>query len=83
MAASHDTRFLNDPAVSADHIAFGYAGDIWVANRDGTGARRLTTHKGNESRPRFSPDGRLIAFNGQKGLHWMDTQCDAYKDSLK
>jgi tricorn protease len=32
----HDTRMLFQPAVSADHIAFIYAGDLWVANPDGS-----------------------------------------------
>ena len=61
----HDTRMLTDPAVGADHIAFAYANDIWVANLDGSGVRRLTSHQGVESRPRFSPDGSLIAFTGE------------------
>ncbi len=61
----HDTLLLADPAVSADHIAFVYAGDLWAADRDGGGVRRLTTHIGTESNPRFSPDGRLLAFSAQ------------------
>jgi len=61
----HDTRLLSQPAVGPDHIAFAYAGDLWVAGRDGTGVRRLTTHVGVESNPRFSPDGNLIAFSGE------------------
>jgi len=59
-----DTRMLADPAMSADHIAFAYADDLWVANTDGSGVRRLTSHPGVESRPRFSPDGSTIAFSG-------------------
>ena len=31
-----DTRLLTDPAVSADHIAFAYANDLWVASLDGS-----------------------------------------------
>ena len=50
-----DTRMLSQPAMSATHIAFAYAGDLWTARLDGTGVRRLTTHAGAESRPRFSP----------------------------
>jgi tricorn protease len=61
----HDTRLLSDPAVSADRIAFGYANDLWVANLDGSGVRRLTSHPGIESGPRFSPDGKWIAFTGR------------------
>lgn len=61
----HDTRLLSDPAVSGDRIAFGYANDLWVANLDGTGARRLTSHPGIESGPRFSPDGKWVTFTGR------------------
>jgi tricorn protease len=61
----HDTRLLADPAVSAERIAFAYANDLWVANLDGSGVRRLTSHPGIESGPRFSPDGKWIAFTGR------------------
>jgi tricorn protease len=61
----HDTRLLNDPAVSANRIAFAYANDLWVAGLDGSGVRRLTSHPGVESRPRFSQDGNWIAFAGE------------------
>ena len=61
----HDTRLVADPAVSARHIAFAYANDLWVASPDGSGVRRLTSHPGVESGPRFSPDGRLVAFTGR------------------
>ena len=60
-----DTRLLAQPAVSATHIAFIYAGDLWSARIDGTDVRRLTAHAGAERRPRFSPDGRWVAFSGQ------------------
>jgi tricorn protease len=61
----HDTRLLTDPAVSANAIAFAYANDLWVANLDGTNVRRLTSHPGVESGPKFSPDGSMIAFTGR------------------
>ncbi|HEX6097988.1 MAG TPA: PDZ domain-containing protein [Thermoanaerobaculia bacterium] len=61
----HDTRLLTQPAVSADRIAFAYANDLWVANLDGSGVRRLTSHPGVEGNPRFSPDGKRIAFSGE------------------
>ncbi|MFW5947853.1 MAG: S41 family peptidase, partial [Gemmatimonadota bacterium] len=60
-----DVRLLAEPAAGTDHIAFQYDGDLWVADRDGTDARRLTTHDGDEVSPRFSPDGRWLAFTGE------------------
>lgn len=60
-----DTRLLEQPAMSARHVAFVYAGDLWVAPLAGGTPRRLTTHPGQESRPRFSPDGLTLAFSGQ------------------
>ena len=60
-----DTRMLTQPSISASHIAFIYAEDLWVANIDGTNAKRLTTGEGIESNPYFSPDGKLIAYSSQ------------------
>ena len=60
-----DTRLLQQPAISAMHVAFVYDNDIWLADIDGSNARRLTAHKGHEWHPRFSPDGRRLVFNGQ------------------
>ena len=57
-----DTRLLASPAITEGKIAFVYADDIWVADADGTGARRLTSHPGEEQNPYFSPDGKHIAF---------------------
>jgi tricorn protease len=60
-----DTKLLSQPAVSKDHIAFVYAGDLWLTNRDGSSVHRLTSDEGIESNPVFSPDGRLLAFNAE------------------
>ncbi len=59
-----DTRMLAQPAVSASHVAFAYAGDLWTARTDGTEVQRLTTAEGDETNPVFSPDGQWIAFAG-------------------
>jgi tricorn protease len=56
---------LQRPAVSARQVAFSYAGDLWVADRAGGDARRLTAGVGLESYPVFSPDGELVAFAGE------------------
>lgn len=60
--ASSETLLLRQPALSAEQLAFVYAGDIWVANRDGSQPRRLTTAAAEENTPMFSPDGSKIAF---------------------
>ena len=59
-----DARMLRYPDVSASQIAFVYAGDIWVAPKTGGAAQRLSSPKGEETFPRFSPDGSQIAFSG-------------------
>jgi tricorn protease len=55
---------MREPDVSATQIAFVYAGDIWVAPKVGGIATRLSSPRGEESFPRFSPDGSLLAFSG-------------------
>ena len=62
---TNDTRMLSQPAISANHIAFIYAEDLWIANPDGSQPRRLTVDEGIESDPYFSPDGTIIAFSAQ------------------
>ncbi len=63
--ASAQTRLLRQPTISATHVAFAYANNIWTAPRDGGDARRVTTFQGVTTNPRFSPDGKWIAFSGQ------------------
>ena len=58
-------RLLRFPDIHGDMIAFVYAGDIWTVPAAGGTARRLTSHAGLELFPKFSPDGRWIAFSGE------------------
>lgn len=58
-------RLLRYPDIHGDTIAFVYAGDIWTVPATGGTARRLTSHPGLELFPKFSPDGRWVAFSGQ------------------
>src|SRR4029079_7870659 len=62
-SAQIDARMFRYPAVSKDQIAFVYAGDIWLVPKKGGAAVRLTSSPGEESFPRFSPDGTKIAFS--------------------
>ena len=71
--AQIDARMLRNPDVSATQIAFVYAGDIWVVPKAGGVAVRLSSPRGEEQNPRFSPDGRQIAFTAN-----YDGNLDAY-----
>jgi len=55
---------LRTPDVSGEHIAFQYAGDLWLAPKAGGVATRLTSAPGDEGFPKFSPDGSKVAFMG-------------------
>ncbi len=59
-----DARMMRYPDVSATQIAFVYAGDIWVAPRAGGEAVRLSSPRGEELFPKFSPNGQELAFSG-------------------
>ncbi|MFA8342145.1 MAG: PDZ domain-containing protein [Rhodothermaceae bacterium] len=64
VSAQVDGKMLRQPDVSETHITFVYAGDIWIVSKTGGVAQRLSSPKGEESFPRFSPDGKTIAFSG-------------------
>ena len=56
---------LQKPTANKTHIVFSYADDLWSVPRDGGEAIRLTAGPGIETSPIFSPDGSLIAFQGE------------------
>lgn len=63
--AADDARLLRFPATNGSEIVFSYAGDLYKVPATGGEAQRLTSHVGYEMFPRFSPDGKTIAFTGQ------------------
>lgn len=63
--AFSQTKLLRFPDVHADRVVFSHAGDLWTASTSGGTAVRLTAHPGLELFPKFSPDGKWIAFTGQ------------------
>jgi tricorn protease len=52
------------PDVSARQIVFAAADSLWLVPRTGGIATPLTRTPGQKSRPRFSPDGHTVAFDG-------------------
>lgn len=63
--AQDETRLLRFPAIYGERIVFGYAGDLYTVGAEGGVARKLTNDEGYEMFPRFSPDGKWLAFTGQ------------------
>ena len=63
--AQDEARLLRFPATNGTDVVFSYAGDLYSAPLAGGEARRLTSHVGYEIFPRYSPDGKYIAFTGE------------------
>jgi tricorn protease len=59
-------KLLRQPSYHNGKVAFSYLGDIWVANEDGSNVQRITVHKARDVSPRFSPDGKWIAFSSNR-----------------
>ncbi|PDW03622.1 peptidase S41 [Candidatus Viridilinea mediisalina] len=47
-------------------VAFVHAGDLWLVDAAGGVAERLTAHPASHYSPRFSPDGRQLAFTSNR-----------------
>lgn len=60
--ASFDARLMRHPDISQTQIVFSYADDLWLAPKGGGKATRLTASPGEETHPKFSPDGRFVAY---------------------
>jgi len=62
--AQIDAGLFRYPDVSQNQIVFTYANDIWIIPKQGGTAIKLSSPAGVESFPKFSPDGKSIAFSG-------------------
>ncbi len=60
--AQINAALLRYPDVSATQIVFTYANDLWVVPKTGGIASHLSSPAGVEVLPKFSPDGKTIAF---------------------
>ena len=78
-AADHQdsTALLRYADIHKDQVTFVYGGDIYVASTRGGMAKRLTSHEGFETFPKFSRDGKRIAFSaeytGSRQVYVMNT----------
>ena len=65
VSAAGEERCMRFPATNGKESVFAYACDLYKVPAAGCEAQRLTSHVGYEMFPRFSPDGKTIAFTGQ------------------
>ena len=65
IAEEGQRALMRYPDIHKDTVVFVYGGDIWKVSAKGGIAVKLTVHDGQETFPRFSPCGKLIAFTGQ------------------
>ena len=63
--AGAETRLLRYPDIHGDLLVFCHGGDLYTAPVGGGTATRITDFPGEELLPRFSPDGRQIAFTAE------------------
>jgi tricorn protease len=63
-AGASGTGMIRFPDVSDSQIVFRYSNDLWLAPITGGTAIPLASPPGEESFPKFSPDGKTIAFMG-------------------
>jgi tricorn protease len=61
-----EIKLARHPDYHGGKIVFSYRGDLWLVKEDGTEPRRLTAHRAPSVHPRFSPDGKWIAFSAAR-----------------
>ena len=66
LAFGREAKLVRYPSYSNGRIAFTYLGDIWTADENGGNVQRLTVNKARDAYPRFSPDGKWIAFSSDR-----------------
>src|SRR5258708_38618360 len=65
-AFGREAKLPRYPAYHQGRVAFSYMGDIWTADENGGNVHRLTVHSARDIYPRFSPDGKWVAFSSDR-----------------
>ena len=62
MFSQISAELIQFPDVSEDKICFTFGDDLWIVDKMGGDAQRLASPVGREINPKFSPDGKTIAY---------------------
>src|SRR6266851_2899485 len=65
-ASTGEIKLARHPDYHGGKIVFSYLGNLWLVDEDGSNPRRLTVHRARDTHPRFSPDGKWIAFSSAR-----------------
>src|SRR5436305_5479520 len=66
VALAREAKLVRYPHYHQGKIAFSYLGDVWTAEENGKDPHRLTVNPARDVYPRFSPDGKWIAFSSDR-----------------
>ncbi len=65
-ALGREAKLVRYPHYHQGKVVFTYLGDLWTADETGQNLKRLTVHKARDVYPRFSPDGKWVAFSSDR-----------------
>jgi tricorn protease len=65
-ASAREAKLTRYPSYYQGRVAFSFMGDIWTADENGANVQRLTVNSARDIYPRYSPDGKWIAFSSDR-----------------
>jgi tricorn protease len=65
-AFGREVKLARYPHYHQGRIVFTYLGDIWTADDNGRNIKRITVNRARDVYPRYSPDGKWIAFSSDR-----------------
>ena len=66
IVVAREAKLVRYPSYHNGRVAFTYLADIWVADENGQNVQRLTVNRARDAYPKFSPDGKWIAFSSDR-----------------
>ncbi|HEV2904375.1 MAG TPA: hypothetical protein VGW32_04965, partial [Pyrinomonadaceae bacterium] len=63
---AREAKLVRYPSYHNGRVAFTYLADIWVADETGQNVQRLTVNRARDAYPKFSTDGKWIAFSSDR-----------------